>query len=73
MVLVGGEGMDELLERIAQAREYEIADVLTAVLRRYGELFPDWEICTIAVNKNEDKVEQIDCIIDMLEKMKTLH
>ena len=64
--------MDDLLEQIALVKENEIGDVLSAVLRRYGVLFPEWEISTVSVNKSEDRSEQIDRIIEMLEKMKTL-
>ena len=65
--------MDTLLVRIADIGEHEIADVLAAVLRRDGELFPEWEISTFSLCKNEDKNEQINRMIGMLEKMKTLH
>lgn len=62
--------MNDLLRQIAQVKESEIADVLLTVLRRYGELFPDWEVSTISINKYENRNEQIDQIIQMLEKMK---
>ena len=41
--------MDQLLEQIADIGENEIGDLLTAVLKRYGELFPEWEICTLSL------------------------
>ena len=64
--------MDQLLEQIADIGENEIGDLLTAVLKRYGELFPEWEICTLSLYKDEERDEQIDRIIEMLEKMKSL-
>lgn len=64
--------MDQLLEQIADIGENEIGDLLTAVLKRYGELFPEWEISTLSLYKDEERDEQIDRIIEMLEKMKTL-
>ena len=51
--------MDTLLVRIADIGEHEIADVLAAVLRRYGELFPEWEISTFSLCKNEDKMSKL--------------
>ena len=62
--------MDELLQQIARIKESEVGDVLSAVLGRYGVLFPDWEVGTVSVNKCEDRNEQIDRIIEMLERMK---
>ena len=51
--------MDTLLVRIADIGEHEIADVLAAVLRRYGELFPEWEISTFSLCMNEDKMSKL--------------
>ena len=62
--------MDNLLAMIEQVSEHEVEDVLKAVLRRYGELFPDWEISTISVNKKEDRNKQIDQIIEFVNKMR---
>ena len=62
--------MDNLLALIEQVSEHEVEDVLKAVLRRYGELFPDWEISTISVNKKEDRNKQIDQIIEFVNKMR---
>lgn len=62
--------MDELLEKIAQADEYEVEELLKAILRRYAEVFPDWEVSTVSLHKGADRKEQIDRIIKMLESMK---
>ena len=62
--------MDELFEKIAQADEYEVEELLKAILRRYAEVFPDWEVSMVSLHKGADRKEQIDRIIKMLESMK---
>ena len=62
--------MRDLVEEIAYAEKTEIEELLTAVLDRYAELFPDWEISTISLQKNSDRDAQLDSIIEMLQKMK---
>ena len=64
--------MEEMLQKIAQADVETVDTLLTAVLARYGELYPDWEICTMSVRKDEDKAKQIDAIIRRLEYMRTM-
>ena len=59
-----------MLKYIKEIKPEEINDVLLAVLDRYRELFPDWEIITISLEKAVDKKEQLDRIISMLETMK---
>lgn len=63
--------MRELLEEIAQTNEYEIGELLKAVLQWYAVLFPDWDVSTISLNKSADRNEQLDRVIGMLENMKT--
>ena len=41
--------MDEILRKVSTANEEEVDMLLTAVLARYGELYPDWEISTISL------------------------
>ena len=67
-----GVTMEEMLRKIAEADAEAVDTLLTAVLARYGELYPDWEVCTMSVRKDEDKAKQIDAIIRRLEYMKTM-
>lgn len=62
--------MDNLFKKIAQADEYEVAELLKAVLRRYAVVFPDWEVSVVSLHKGADRNEQIDRIISVLESMK---
>ena len=59
-----------MFEKIEKANEIEIERLLKAVLQRYGVLFPDWELSVVSVEKNTDRNEQIDRMIELLEKMK---
>ena len=60
----------DLLERIKTAESEEINDLVTAVLARYRELFPDWDISIVSIEKNGDRNEQLDSIITLIEKLK---
>lgn len=60
----------DLLERIKTVKSEEINDLVTAVLARYRELFPDWDISIVSIEKNGDRNEQLDSIITLIEKLK---
>ena len=62
--------MENLRSLIARTEKQDIDLVLKAVLTRYRELYPDWEICTFSVDRSSDRNVQLDRIIDMLETMK---
>ncbi|MBR5020353.1 MAG: hypothetical protein IKY17_01870 [Oscillospiraceae bacterium] len=62
--------MEEILRKVSTANEEEVDMLLTAVLARYGELYPDWEISTISLRRCEDRAEQLDRTIRMLEYLK---
>ena len=63
----GGENM---IDQIKKAKPEELNDILLAVLERYRELFPDWEIMTLSLEKAVDKNEHLDRVIELLEHMK---
>ena len=62
--------MINLIERIMQANECEITELLEAVKERYSQLFPDWDINIISLEKSRDQNEQIDRMIAVLENMR---
>ena len=62
--------MLDLIEKIAQVDDMEISNVLDAARKRYSELFPDWEVCTVSLEKSTDRNEQLDRLIAMLQNMK---
>ena len=59
-----------LLEKIKHADSDDMNDILLAVLARYRELFPEWEISTVSIEKKGDRNQQLDSIIELLKKMK---
>ena len=63
--------MENLLDGIRKAKKEEIGELVKAALDRYRELYPDWEVITVAIEKNRNRNEQLDRIIALLEKMKT--
>ncbi len=63
--------MNETVMGISQANAREIEGYLQAVLRRYSELFPDWEVSTVSVQKSRNRNEQLDGMIALLENLKT--
>ena len=63
--------MLDLIEEIEKANGKEMDKILKAVLSRFCVLYPDWELCTVSILKSEDRDEQLDRMITVLEKMKT--
>ena len=59
-----------MVEKIKKAKPEELNDILLAVMERYREVYPDWELITISLEKAVDKNSQMDQIIAMLESMK---
>ena len=59
-----------MLNLIQNAKPEEMNDILMAVQQRFQELFPDWELITISVQKAVDKNAQLDQIIKLLQQMK---
>lgn len=59
-----------MIQKIKQAKPEDLNDILLAVLARYRELYPDWEIITLSLEKAVDKNEQLDRVIDLQEHMK---
>ena len=65
--------MHDVFDRIEKADEVEIEQILKTTLKRYGVLFPDWEMSVVSVEKNTDRNAQIDEMIKLLKEMtKTL-
>lgn len=62
--------MEKIIQAISQARDHEIQEMMTALLKRYKELFPNWEVSVISVEKTGDRNKQIDETIQLLEKLK---
>lgn len=61
--------MEKMLEEIGQANAASLDGILKAVLRRYAELFPSWEVIFISLEKNTQRNGQINRIIETLKKI----
>ena len=46
--------------------------IMKAVMSRYNALYPEWELNTFSILKSEDRTEQFERMITVLEKMKDL-
>jgi len=64
--------MHTILSEIKNADGNLIEAIMKAVLQRYAELFPDWEISTISLEKSKDRDEQLDRMIAALAQMKNV-
>lgn len=62
--------MCDIVDEIAQIHPFLIDQALDALVKRYAVLFPDYDLITISLNKKEDKNEQLDRMILLLQNMK---
>ena len=62
--------MVDVIQAISQAQDLELEAMMAALLKRYGEVFPDWELSIVSVEKTGDRNAQIDKVIELLEKLK---
>lgn len=62
--------MEKIIQRISQAQDHEIPEMMAAILKRHKELFPNWEMSLVSIEKTGDRNKQIDEMIQLLEKLK---
>ena len=62
--------MADLLTMIANVDDMEIEQVVNATIKRYRELFPDWEIRIVSLEKAKDRITQLDSEIAFLQRLK---
>ena len=60
----------DIYEAINAAKKEEIADILDYVLFRYKELYPQWKLSLISIERAVDKNKQLDKMIEILQNMK---
>lgn len=60
----------QVLKQIAKVEPERIQAVLEAIMQRYDELFPDWEINFFSIPKSADRNAHIDQAIRMLQSFK---
>ena len=58
----------EVLERIEQANDLEIQEIIDSIICRYNEYYPEWEVMFLSLHKDKNKrKDDIARIIDMLQ------
>ena len=62
--------MYDLEEAIAQVDGRQIETLMKAILDRYEELFPEWEVITLSLPRNHDRNTHLDRMIGVLQGMK---
>ena len=60
----------DIFELIDAVEQKDISVVFDAVLSRYKQLFPEWEMVFFTLDKTKNKNEQLDRIIDFLNHLK---
>ena len=60
----------DFLKKVKKIEKNEIDQIMQAVLARYRELFPEWEVSIISFEKGSDRNADIDRMIAFLRKMK---
>ncbi len=70
---IRGNGMKtDILPMILAADAESMDAILKAVIDRYLQIYPDWEISVITVEKTQNRNEQLDRMIAILNKMKQM-
>ena len=60
----------DIYDMIDEISKDEIAAVLGHVLFHYGQLFPQWSVSVLSVDKRENVIDQINETIALLETLK---
>lgn len=55
-----------LINEINNTDRSNINDVLNAAINRYRQLYPDWEISLISIEKESDRDSEIEKMIELL-------
>ena len=61
-----------IVDTIRQTDWPELDAIMKAVIRRYGELFPEWELYFISMHRDAEKrkkdLEDLICFLERLEE-----
>ena len=55
-----------LINEINNTDRSNINDVLNAAINRYRQLYPDWEISLISIEKESDRDSEIELMFEFL-------
>ncbi len=62
----------ETVNRILNADATDLEAIVRAVETRYCQLFPNWEVSFVSLEKGKDRSQQLERIIELLMQMKEL-
>ncbi len=65
--------LDDISFAVMSADGTDLEDILRLVKHRYEQLFPNWEIHMISLEKGENRARQIDSMIAILERLKMVN
>lgn len=65
------EPPSELMQLVLQATEMELQQIITAIMHRYDELFPDWEVTYLALPN--DPVQREIAIESTMQFLRKYH
>lgn len=61
--------MRKVIERIEQATDLELQDIMRAIEKRYATAYPDWDVVYIAVPKDPElRRKRLENILVLLDK-----
>lgn len=62
--------LEDILQKISSAAPSEINSMTHALLMRYSDLFPDWEIAFLSIPKGDKPNKQLSEIIEFLVSLR---
>ena len=62
--------MRQIIEKIAHADHHAAEQILNAILQRYAQLYPDWDLHVFSVCKSSDVNKQINQAYALLESFR---
>ncbi len=62
--------LDDFLPAILSADATDLEDILYWIRQRYGQLYPQYELHIMSIDRQGDRIQQIDRVIAMLKQFK---
>lgn len=62
--------MEQILHKIEQASDAQITEIIQAVIRRYGRVYPNDEICFLSLPRDDPQERRriLDAAVELLRK-----
>ena len=62
--------MEKIISTLMEMDSNQLEQILEALKQRHAQLYPDWEIHIMSINKNTDRSMQIDRVVALLNGLK---